>query len=450
MDVTAGIPVPVVLIDDEQEALQTESLALTINGFKSVLAFNDAAEAIGKIRELQSAVVLLDITMPRMDGMQALELITRDTPEAAVIMLTGLNDVETAVRCIKSGALDYIVKPVDQTRLVTSVRKAMEHLNLKTEARLLGEAVLAQELRRPEAFSEIVTGGDRLSKLFAYIEAIAPTGLPVLITGETGVGKELFARAVHRASARTGEFICVNTAGIDDTLFSDTLFGHLAGAFTGAQKDRAGLIERAAGGTLFLDEIGDISPESQIKLLRLLQDGTYYPLGSETECTSAARVVTATNRSLAQLQTGPGFRKDLFYRLKSHHVQIPPLRERPEDIAALADHFIGQAARQQGKPRPSYPAELVTVLLNYDFPGNVRELQGILFDAVSRHKGGGCSRASRSRPPWVTAQARRAAKRRRHPPCGFRRRCRSRGSWSWPWSANLYNGQKATGSSPRK
>jgi transcriptional regulator with PAS, ATPase and Fis domain len=208
------------------------------------------------------------------------------------------------------------------------------------------------------------------------------------------VGKELIAGAIHRASGRRGQFVSANSAGIDDTLFSDTLFGHTVGAFTGAQKTRRGLVERAAHGTLFLDEIGDMRPESQVKLLRLLQERTFYRLGAEAEETSTARIVAATNRRLDDLQHDPAFRKDLFYRLKSHHIHVPPLRERPGDIQLLGEALLARAAARQRKPTPTAPPELFTILVNYDFPGNVRELQGLLFDAVSRHAGGVLSCAS--------------------------------------------------------
>jgi len=227
-----------------------------------------------------------------------------------------------------------------------------------------------------------------MRSIFQYVEAIARTSLPVLITGETGVGKELIARALHRLSGRSGEFVAVNVAGVDDTLFSDTLFGHRRGAFTGADRDRKGLIEQAQNGTLFLDEIGDLRPESQVKLLRLLAEGKYYPLGADMPKLSDARIVVATHRDLRALQQTGSFRKDLFYRLQAHHVHIPPLRERPEDIPILAAHFLEAAARTLGKKPPTAPKELFPLLQSYPFPGNVRELEAMVFDAVSRHKGG--------------------------------------------------------------
>jgi transcriptional regulator with PAS, ATPase and Fis domain len=210
----------------------------------------------------------------------------------------------------------------------------------------------------------------------------------VLITGETGVGKELVARAVHELSGRQGEFVPLNVAGVDDALFSDTLFGHKRGGFTGADRDRRGMIEQAAAGTIFLDEIGDLGLESQVKLLRLLQEGKYYPIGSDVPKLSDARIVVATNRDIADMQQRDEFRKDLYYRLQTHYIHIPPLRERKEDIPLLAERFLAKSAEQLDKKKPTPPRELATLLGTYHFPGNVRELEGMVFDAVSRHQSG--------------------------------------------------------------
>lgn len=223
---------------------------------------------------------------------------------------------------------------------------------------------------------------------FKYIEAVAATPLPILITGETGVGKELVAKAIHQLSRRQGEFVAINVAGVEDMMFSDTLFGHLKGAFTGADKPRSGLLEQAAGGTLFLDEIGDLRIESQVKLLRLLQEGKYYPLGADMPKQSDARLIAATHQELAALQSTGQFRKDLYYRLQAHHVHIPPLRERLEDIPLLIEYYLEKAAHTLHKKKPTAPQELARLLHTYSFPGNIREFQGMIFDAVSRHTSG--------------------------------------------------------------
>jgi len=222
--------------------------------------------------------------------------------------------------------------------------------------------------------------------LFELCDRIAASDATVLIVGETGTGKELIARAIHRIGGRSGKLVAVNVSGLDDSMFSDTLFGHTRGAFTGADTARGGMIEQAAGGTLFLDEIGDLGNASQVKLLRLLQEGEYYPVGSDVSRRMNAGVVVATHQDLAACISSGQFRKDLYYRLCSHHVHIPPLRERRDDIPLLLDHFLGEAADKLNRKRPAIPRELPVLLKNYDFPGNVRELRSLVFDAVSRHQ----------------------------------------------------------------
>jgi transcriptional regulator with PAS, ATPase and Fis domain len=248
------------------------------------------------------------------------------------------------------------------------------------------QRILSASLRNPGAFAEIITVNAQMISVFRQLEDIATTGQIVLITGETGSGKELFAKAVHRLSGLGGEFVPVNVAGLDDNVFSDTLFGHVKGAFTGADRLRRGMVEKALGGTLFLDEIGDLSPASQVKLLRLLQEREYLPLGGDDCKKSQARIVTATNCDLWAFQRTGQFRSDLNYRLRTHHVNIPPLRDRLDDLPLLLDHFLELGAQTFGKKRPTPPKELLPLLANYSFPGNVRELQGMIFDAVSRHQ----------------------------------------------------------------
>ncbi len=259
---------------------------------------------------------------------------------------------------------------------------------LRNEVSSLKKHLLTDQLEREEAFSDIITKDRRMRSLFKYVEVIAASREPVLITGETGSGKELFAQVIHTLSGYKGQFIAVNVAGLDDMVFSDTLFGHKRGAYTGADQARDGLIVRASGGTLFLDEIGDLSESSQVKLLRLLQERTFYPLGSDTPLRTDARIVVATNRDVQSLMAEGKFRKDLYYRLRSHQIQVPPLRDRRDDIPVLLDHFLDEACRELNHKRFSAPPELVILLSSYDFPGNVREFRALVFDAVTRHKSG--------------------------------------------------------------
>lgn len=379
---------PILLVDDEEHFLLSAELTLSSSGLKNIVTCKDSRMVMDILTAKKFSLVVLDMNMPYISGMDLLSMIILAFPEIPVIIITAVNDVDNAVSAMKKGAFEYVVKPIDNTRLVTTIKRGLEVSEIRSENELLKESLLSRHVKQPEIFSSIVTHNNSIQSIFKYIEAIAKTNLPVLITGETGTGKELFAHAIHKASGRTGEHVPVNVAGVDDNFFSDTLFGHKKGAFTGADTDRKGLIEKAENGTLFLDEIGDLSIESQVKLLRLLQDGTYYPLGSDIAKMSDARIIVATHRDIALMVKEERFRRDLYFRLKSHHIHIPPLRERISDLPYLIDHFITKATNQLGKKRPTVPKELYTLLRNYSFPGNIRELEGMIFDAISLHTSG--------------------------------------------------------------
>jgi DNA-binding NtrC family response regulator len=379
---------PLLIVDDEAGILLSIDTALQMAGMNNLITCQDSRLVMDLLAKHPVEVMLLDLTMPHMDGRQLLDKVQQEYPEIPVIIVTGAVDVETAVLCMKSGAFDYVVKPVDPERLVSAVQRAMGFRELKRENFALKQHILQDGLGQPEAFVNIITSSKKMFSIFQYIESIAQTAQPVLIRGETGVGKELVARTLHNLSGLQGQFVAVNVAGLDDNVFADTLFGHVKGAFTGAERERAGLIEQASGGTLFLDEIGDLSPGSQVKLLRLLQEGEYLPLGQDEPNRTDVRIVASTNVDLWERQKAGVFRKDLNYRLSTHRIYIPPLRERRDDIPLLADHFLSAAARELNKKSPTLPKELFDLLKLYPFPGNVRELQAIIFDAVSRHKSG--------------------------------------------------------------
>ncbi|UCE52351.1 MAG: sigma-54-dependent Fis family transcriptional regulator [Desulfobacterales bacterium] len=379
---------PVMLVDDEEQALKSFEIVLRSASINNFICCQDSRDVMSLLSERDTEVMLLDLRMPYISGEELLPMITSDYPEIPVIIVTGADDVETAVKCMKQGAFDYIVKPVEKSRLIGAARRAVEIRELQRENQLLKAHVLSDRLHKPEAFSEIVTVSASMRSIFQYVEAIAASPRPVLITGETGVGKELIAKAVHGLSNRKGGFIPVNVAGLDDNVFADTLFGHKKGAFTDAREARSGLVEKAAGGTLFLDEIGDLNTASQVKLLRLMQEGEFFPLGSDVAKRSDARIVVATNQELETLQLSGKFRKDLYYRLCDHHIHIPPLRDRREDLAVLLEHFLEKASKTLGRKKPTPPEELITLISTYHFPGNIRELESMIFDAVSSHKSG--------------------------------------------------------------
>ncbi len=379
---------PIMIVDDEEPILLAVDTTLRMVGMNNIITCGDSRRVIDLLAERPIELMLLDLNMPHIHGERLLDAVNRDYPDVPVIIVTGAVDVETAVRCIKAGAFDYVVKPVEEDRLLNAVNRAISFQELKRENLALKQHILADTLEKPEAFGDIVTNNKKMLLIFQYIESIARTSQPVLIRGETGVGKELIARTLHSLSGLPGNFVAVNAAGLDDNVFSDTLFGHVKGAYTGANRSRDGLIEQAAGGTLFLDEIGDLNHASQVKLLRLLQEGEYFPLGRDKPRKSDARIVAATNRNLSRLLDTGEFRKDLNYRLRTHRIYIPPLRERLDDIPLLVDHFLEGAARDLDRRKPTAPPELVTLLKTYAFPGNIRELQSMIIDAVSRHKSG--------------------------------------------------------------
>ncbi len=377
----------ILLVDDEVPFLRSLSITLERSGgINNVYRCQDSRQVMKLIAEQDIGLVLLDLTMPHLLGETLLERIAEEHPEVAVIIISGMNQVETAVNCIKLGAIDYVVKTEEEDRLIGGIKRTIQVLELRLENQELRRRFLNDTLERPEAFADIVTGDKGMRSVFQYLESVAGSYQPVLITGESGVGKELIAHAIHTLSHRQGPLLAVNVAGLDDNVFADTLFGHRRGAFTGAHEVRSGMIEQAAEGTLFLDEIGDLSIASQIKLLRLLQEGEYYPLGSDKPKQLRARVVVATHRDLQAKQSSGKFRKDLFYRLRTHHVHIPPLRERKTDIPILLDHFLTEAAAAQGKHQPTVPRELPVLLANYAFPGNIREIKAMVYDAMSVHK----------------------------------------------------------------
>lgn len=375
---------PILVVDDDAKLARMSTLFLRKGGFEQVLTCLDGNQAIDLIRRESVGTVLLDLTMPDKPGQELLGELARAFPDLPIIVMTGIDDTETVVQCIKGGAFDYLVKPVNYNRLIVTVRAAQEVFSLRHELSSLNASRALEAFSVPPYFEEIVTRNRSMLGLFQYIEAIARTDFPVLLLGETGTGKELFAKAVHRASRRRGPFIAVNVAGLDDNVFSDTIFGHTRGAFTGADRVREGMIARAQGGTLFLDEIGDLYPHSQVKLLRLIQEGEFFPLGSDKPLKSDARILAATNRDLPALMGAEKFRADLYYRLCSHVVEIPPLRDRLDDVPLLVEAFIREARTALDKAEEIEVDQILPMIDIHSLSGNVRELRGLIFDLVAR------------------------------------------------------------------
>ncbi len=374
--------VTILVVDDEEAVLNGVRRTLRAEGFENVLMCRDPRDVEPLLDAEPVSLILLDLMMPHIGGRELLGRIAAAHPEIPVVVVTAEQDIRTAVECMKIGAYDYLLKPAPAAELMAVITRALEHRELRDENARLRSKLLQEELAHPEQFGEIITADPAMHGLFAYLEVIASGSNPVLISGETGTGKELFARAIHNLSGRRGQFCAVNVAGLDDTMFSDTLFGHKPGAFTGAVGTRKGMIEAAGRGTLFLDEIGDLSEASQVKLLRVLQEREYHPLGDDVPKRLEARVVAATHQDPARL------RRDLYFRLRAYHVRIPPLRERLGDLPPLIHHFLREASHDLDRKPPVVPERLYRLLSRYDFPGNVRELRAMVFDAVARHTGG--------------------------------------------------------------
>ena len=380
--------VPILLVDDEKSWLCSLELMMErLAGINNTISCQDSRDVPAILHSREISLILLDYTMPHLSGEELLATIREEYPHVPVIILTGRDQVDIAVRCMKLGAFDYFIKTTEEERLIAGIQRAIRMQELQVENLRLKENILREDrLDHPDAFAAIVAQSKTMKSIFRYVEAVAGSNQPVLITGENGTGKELVARAISAIAKPEGPWVAINLAGLDDDMILDTLFGHLKGAFTGAEQLRSGMVEQAAGGTLFLDEVGTLSMSSQLKLLRLLQDGEYFPIGSDRPKRANARIVVATNEDLAAKQLSGEFRKDLFYRLRTHHVHLPPLRERQEDIPLLLEHFLAMAARELGKRKPTPPQELSLLLASYHFPGNVRELRAMVYDAVSVHQ----------------------------------------------------------------
>ena len=377
----------ILLVGDDLQPLGETRLQLLNAGLTSVIALADSRATLHFLEENAVSLIILDLN-PVMHKNDLLLRILRDYPNIPVIVETAICDADVAVKCMKAGATDYLVRPFEPEYLTTAVVSALDCISTRQEASTLKEYLLTDRLKHAEAFAAIKTCSRKMRSIFQYSEVIACSPQAVLITGETGVGKELFANAIHRISGVRGQFVSINVAGLDDAMFSDTLFGHKKGAFTGADQYRDGLVSKAANGTLFLDEIGDLNELSQVKLLRLLQEREYYPVGADQVKASSARIVLATNVNLQERIKEGRFRRDLYFRLCSHQINIPALRERREDIPLLLDTFVIESARHFGRSVPVATPELVKALSEYDFPGNVRELQARVSDAVARQEEG--------------------------------------------------------------
>lgn len=341
-------------------------------------AVADGPSALAVMREEKWDIVLLDYKMPGMDGIEVLRQIKAISPQTVVLMMTAYATISNSVQAMKEGAYDYIVKPLDVEELMLMLRKIVEHQQLITE-----NILLRKHINEHYTYENIVGKSAAMQKVFEMIRTVADTNATVLVTGETGTGKELVSRAIHANSSRKySPFIAVSCGALPESLLESELFGYERGAFTGAERTKKGRFELAHGGTLFLDEIGDISPKTQVKLLRVLQERSFCRLGGTELIEVDVRLIAATNRDLLQLVEAGVFRRDLYYRLNVVNIHLPPLRERRDDIPLLADRFIQKFNVEFNKQFDRLEKTALEMLLDYSWPGNVRELENVIERAV--------------------------------------------------------------------
>jgi two-component system response regulator HydG len=368
----------VLIVDDDRPMCQMLARGLAKKGFDCQWR-TAADEALDYVAGAELDVVVTDVRMAGMNGLELCERIVTNRPDLPVVVITAFGSLETAIAAIRVGAYDFIPKPVDVDALELVLARAVQHRQLRAEVKRLRQA-----LDESRGFGALIGASPPMHELYTLLAQIAPSDASVLITGETGTGKELVARALHQGSRRhEGPFVAVNCAAIPEALLESELFGHVRGAFTGASADRVGLVVRATGGTLFLDEIGDMPVAMQSKLLRVLQERTVRPVGSDREVAFDARLISATHRDLESDLEDERFRQDLYYRINVVRVPLPPLRARGGDILLLAQHFLGRFAASADKPLRGLSPAAAERLLAYPWPGNVRELENCIERAVA-------------------------------------------------------------------
>jgi DNA-binding NtrC family response regulator len=364
-----------ILVVDDEEIVIRSCLRALEGGERNVDAVSSGLEALERIEKADYDVVVLDIMMPGMDGLEVLQRVKETHPDIEVVMVTGLSQIDTAVRSMKLGAFDYLPKPFDPDELEVVVDRAI------ARRRLLRAAGRTED--HQYRFENIVGASPRMQEVYRLIAQCAPTNSTVLVTGESGTGKELVARAIHYNSLRKDQpIVTVDCTSLSENLLESELFGHVKGAFTGAIASKRGLLEVADGGTVFLDEIGNIPMSIQAKLLRAIQEREFKAVGDTRTRTADFRLVAATNKDLRAMVTQGTFRDDLFYRVNIFPIRVPPLRERREDIPALAFHFLREAGAELGKRVTHISDGAMALLVNYDWPGNVRELQNMVSRAA--------------------------------------------------------------------
>ncbi|MBW2612369.1 MAG: sigma-54-dependent Fis family transcriptional regulator [Deltaproteobacteria bacterium] len=369
----------ILIVDDEKNYPPILAAVMEEEGFEALMA-NSGEEALNILKHSDVDLVLTDMKMPSMDGIALLENVKIKDPELPVIMMTAHGTVEKAVEAMQKGAYSYIMKPFDNESLILYVNKAISMYRVIKENRRLRQTVKSQY-----SFGNIIGKSKKMQDVFEIIRKVAPVSATVLVEGESGTGKDLVAKSIHfNGPRRDYPFVAVNCTALAKTLLESELFGHERGSFTGAISSKKGRFELADGGTLFLDEIGELSPSLQVKLLRVLQDKTFERVGGVRQVSVNFRLIAATNKHLKEEVRKGRFREDLFYRLNVVHIELPPLRHRPEDLHLLVDHFIGKYSnvRNQDSPVKGIERQVERLFFDYNWPGNVRELENVIERAM--------------------------------------------------------------------
>ena len=378
---------PILVIDDEPSYLELMKGLLNEEGFVNVLTELNPLNVLPLLERTDIDLILLDIFMPEMNGLELLEKIYAVYPAVPVIVITAVNEVQIALKAIKLGAYEFITKPPDTDRLLLTIKRALAKRLLESERDFLRKALLEKKPGR-RIFSDIITDSPTMQKVFELVEIFAPTNETVFIAGETGTGKDLIARKIHDLSPRRDKpFVAVNLASISSSLFESELFGYKKGTFTGALEDKVGYFESANGGTIFLDEIGELPLTLQGKLLRTIQYNEIYRIGDAKPVHLDIRIISATNKDLLDAVSKKEFRADLYYRLNRGYIYLPPLHKRGDDVVILAEHFLEIGNRTYSRNIQGFSEDVLEALRYYTFPGNVRELENIILNAVAKSFG---------------------------------------------------------------
>lgn len=386
---------PVLVVDDDEGLLLSIKATLVSAGLPEPALVSDSRRVMDLVSEHDFQLILLDLMMPHLSGMDVLRKIKEQSVNVECVIVSAIDDVTSAVKAMSLGASDYLVKPLNSDKLVALVNRTLEKHTVQNELQRLGSKKVFSNLKNPEAFADIIAEDEAMALIFHQVEAVAGTDYSVVISGESGTGKEMLARVIHKLSRRANApFYAVNMASFSKTIFEDEFFGHAKGAYTDAASDKMGFFEAAHGGTLFLDEITELDPSLQGKLLRVIEERELYRLGSTEIRNVNVRIIAATNRDINEEIVRGAFRADLYYRINMYNIKVPPLRERQKDILPIARHFLKIHAEINNKTIRSLSPELEHRLMQYSYPGNVRELENIIAAAVLQEKGKTISLAS--------------------------------------------------------